>query len=60
MENQLTSFDGEKIRKIWHNEAWYFSIVDIIGILTDSAVPRNYWATLKKREPQEAVSKVIG
>jgi DNA-damage-inducible protein D len=52
MENQLTPFDGEKIRKIWHNEAWYFSIVDIIGVLTDSVVPRNYWATLKKREPQ--------
>ncbi|MBL7817998.1 MAG: Bro-N domain-containing protein [Saprospiraceae bacterium] len=54
MENQkaMTPFEGKEIRKIWHDEQWYFSIVDIIGVLTDSIVPRNYWATLKKREPQ--------
>jgi DNA-damage-inducible protein D len=48
MENQLTPFDGEKIRKIWHNGAWYFSVVDIIGVLTDSPIPRNYWTKVKK------------
>lgn len=52
MDNHLTPFDGDTIRKIWHNDTWFFSVVDIIGVLTDSAVPRNYWATLKKREPQ--------
>ena len=50
MENQLTPFDGEKIRKIWHNEAWYFSVVDIIGVLTDSPQPSRYWNSVKKKE----------
>lgn len=54
MENEgnLLSFEEKEIRKVWHDEQWFFSVVDIIGVLTDSVVPRNYWATLKKREPQ--------
>jgi DNA-damage-inducible protein D len=48
MENQLTPFDGEKIRKIWHEEQWFFSVVDVIGFLTDSPIPRNYWTKVKK------------
>lgn len=40
------------IRRVEHEGEWYFSVIDIIGVLTDSVVPRNYWATLKKREPQ--------
>jgi DNA-damage-inducible protein D len=52
MDNQLTPFEGEKIRKIWHNEDWYFSVVDVIGVLTDSSKPRNYWSDLKRRESQ--------
>jgi DNA-damage-inducible protein D len=52
MENQLTPFDGEKIRKIWHEEQWFFSVVDVIGFLTDSPIPRNYWSDLKRREGQ--------
>jgi DNA-damage-inducible protein D len=47
--NGLTPFEGEKIRKIWHNAEWYFNVVDIIAILTDSENPRNYWAQTKKR-----------
>ncbi len=53
MENQsLTPFEGEKIRKIWHEEQWFFSVVDVIGFLTDSPIPRNYWSDLKRRESQ--------
>ena len=53
MGNQsLTLFDGEKIRKIWHEEQWFFSVVDVIGFLTDSPIPRNYWSDLKRRESQ--------
>jgi DNA-damage-inducible protein D len=53
MENSsnLTPF-GEKIRKVWHNDEWYFSVVDIIEILTDSPKPKTYWAMMKKRETQ--------
>ena len=52
MDNQLAIFEQKPIRSIEHKGEIWFSIIDIIGILTDSVVPRNYWATLKKREPQ--------
>jgi DNA-damage-inducible protein D len=51
-DKNLMPFDGSAIRKLWHNEQWFFSVVDIIGVLTDSVNPRNYWTVLKKREPQ--------
>ena len=51
MENKdLIPFEGKPIRKIWHNEEWYFSIIDIIEILTDSPQPNAYWGKMKKRE----------
>jgi DNA-damage-inducible protein D len=53
MENSnLIPFGGKEIRKIIHNDEWYFSVIDVIEILTDSAIPRNYWSDLKRREPQ--------
>lgn len=53
MENaHLIPFEGKEIRKAWHDEQWYFSIIDIIEILTDSKDPSNYWTMLKKRENQ--------
>jgi DNA-damage-inducible protein D len=50
--NSLIPFDAQSIRKIEHNGEWYFSVVDIIAVLTDSPIPRNYWNIVKKREPQ--------
>ncbi len=58
MDNQLIPFEGKEIRKIWHNDEWFFSVVDIIAVLTDSAKPSNYWHTVKRREPQ--VSAICG
>ena len=52
MDNQLAIFEEKPIRRITHNGEIYFSIVDIIEALTDSAKPRTYWAMLKKREIQ--------
>jgi DNA-damage-inducible protein D len=48
----ILPFEENSIRKTWHNEEWYFSVVDVVGVLTDSAIPRNYWSDLKKRENQ--------
>ena len=45
-------FEGKEIRKISHNDEWYFSVVDIISVLTESANHQTYWYVLKKREPQ--------
>jgi DNA-damage-inducible protein D len=50
--NALAPFEGDKIRKIWHNEEWYFSAIDVIGILTESSSPSHYWSMLKKRDKQ--------
>jgi DNA-damage-inducible protein D len=52
MDNQLTPFEGTEIRKLWHDEQWYFSVVDVIGVLTESKDARNYWKVLKNRESQ--------
>ena len=50
MKNELTVFENKAIRSIEHNGEMYFSIIDIIEILTDSPNPSNYWNMLKKRE----------
>lgn len=51
-DNTLTPFEGKNIRRIWHNEQWFISVVDVIEVLTDSAIPRNYWSDMKRREKQ--------
>jgi len=59
-ENALIVFEDKKIRRIWHNDEWYFSVIDIVGILVDSEDPRNYWKVTKHRlneEGSEVVTK---
>ena len=51
----LSVFEGKEIRKIWHNNEWYFSVIDVIGALTDSPNSRNYWNMLKVRELEHGV-----
>lgn len=41
------------IRRIWQDGRWFFSVIDLIGVLTDSARPRKYWSDLKKRLTEE-------
>lgn len=55
MNNEIKLFEGNKIRSSWdeEKEEWYFSIVDIIGILTDSKNPRRYWSDLKRKMKDE-------
>lgn len=49
---KLAVFQDKKIRRIWHNNEWFFSVVDVVGSLTDSDNPNNYWKVLKHREAQ--------
>ncbi len=51
-ENILIPFEGKEIRKVWHNDEWFFSVIDVIEVLTDSPKSSTYWGMLKKREPQ--------
>ena len=49
----LIPFEGKPIRKVWHNEEWYFSVVDVIEVLTDSKNSNRYWTDLKRRSEKE-------
>ena len=48
--NKLVIFQSKKIRRIWYEEDWYYSVVDIIAALTESPTPRQYWEKIKQRE----------
>ena len=59
MNNKLETisnlFEGKEIRSVWdaEKEDYYFSVVDVIGALTGSNIPRNYWSDLKRRLKKE-------
>jgi hypothetical protein len=50
----LVVFEGAKIRRTWHDNQWFFSVVDIVGALTDSVDAKDYWYRLKKRESESS------
>lgn len=54
-QNKIQLFEERKVRTLWDDEQekWFFSIVDVIGILTDSPNPRKYWSVLKTRLKKE-------
>ncbi len=51
---KIIVFGAKQIRRTWHQEQWYFSVVDIIAALTDSDNPRNYWSMMKARELKQS------
>ena len=64
-KNAIQIFEDKKVRTLWdaEQEKWYFSIVDVIAVLTDSANPQVYWRVLKKRllaEGNETVTNCNG
>jgi len=48
-QNKLLVFQNKDIRRIWQDEEWFYSVVDIIEVLTDSPTPRQYWGKVKDR-----------
>ena len=64
-KNSIKLFGDDKIRAIWDNEQekWYFSVVDVVAVLTESPNPQTYWRVLKKRlkdEGNETVTNCNG
>ena len=61
---QIKIFEEKKVRTIWdaEKEDWYFSVVDVVAVLTESERPRKYWNDLKKKLQQEGseLSEKIG
>ena len=68
MDNKLETisnlFEGKEIRSIWdaEKEEDYFSVVDVIAVLTEANIPRNYWSDLKRqliKEGSELHEKIV-
>ena len=55
LETISSLFEGKEIRSVWdvEKEDYYFSVVDVIGVLTNSNIPRNYWSDLKRKLKEE-------
>ena len=53
--NEIKLYENKEIRSAWdeEKEEWYFSIVDVVGVLTESENPQVYWRVLKKRLKEE-------
>ncbi|MDD2851727.1 MAG: hypothetical protein PHY09_07470 [Desulfuromonadaceae bacterium] len=47
---KLSIFEGKQIRKTVHAEEWYFSVIDVVAILSESPTSRQYWGKVKRRE----------
>ena len=58
--NEIKFYENKEIRSVWDNEKeeWYFSVVDVVGVLTDSKNPRDYWYRVKKRMSEEEQSQL--
>lgn len=54
-ENKIKVFESKQVRTLWNGEEeeWYFSVVDVVAVLTDSEDPNNYWKVLKNRLKKE-------
>jgi DNA-damage-inducible protein D len=64
MEDKIKLFNHKKVRTHWDEklEKWYFSIIDVVEILTDSSIPKRYWSDLKKKlsiEGNEMYEKIV-
>ena len=64
MNDSPKTFENSAIRTIWNDqeEEWYFSVVDVVGVLTEQASPRTastYWAVLKKRLTEEGAEQLL-
>ena len=60
MSNAIKLFEGNQIRSLWDSEQeeWYFSVVDVVAVLTESDKPRDYWYRVKKRMSDEEKSEL--
>ena len=63
-QNEIQFFDGKQVRYVWdeEQEKYFFSVVDVIQVLTDSTTPRRYWSDLKRKlaaEGSEMYEKIV-
>lgn len=60
-DDSIVLFNDKQVRRHWDDkkELWYFSVVDVISILTDSPNPQVYWRVLKKRLLDEGANQTV-
>jgi len=63
-EEAIKLFEGQQVRYVWDDETekYFFSVVDVIQVLTESALPRRYWSDLKRKleaEGSEVYEKIV-
>ena len=54
---KIAIFEGKHIRKMLHDGEWWFSIIDIVEVLTGSSIPKRYWSDLKKKLTAEGFTE---
>jgi len=52
-KNALVVFQAKRIRRVWHNDKWFFSVIDVVCALEASSIPKRYWSDLKSRLSDE-------
>ncbi|HOZ35985.1 MAG TPA: hypothetical protein PLK55_03310, partial [archaeon] len=52
--NQIAVFEEKNIRRIWHQEDWWYSVIDVVGALTESSEPKRYWSDIKIKLKDES------
>ncbi|MBU2639014.1 MAG: hypothetical protein KJ955_08630 [Nanoarchaeota archaeon] len=50
--NALVVFQGKSLRRVWNNDEWWFAVLDIVAILTDSTNPSDYLKKVRKRDEE--------
>lgn len=48
-QNKIVVFQEKQIRRVWHNEEWWFPVINVVEVLTGSPRPRKYWNALKTK-----------
>lgn len=52
-QNKIVIFQEKEIRRVWHKEEWWFSVIDVVEVLSESKNPRRYWSDLKRKLKKE-------
>lgn len=48
-DQRLVVFENKEIRRVWYQEEWWYAVIDVVGVLSESGRPRKYWSDLKKK-----------
>ncbi len=62
MQDKIVVFQDKNVRRIWHHEEWYFSVIDVVNALDASTIPKRYWSDLKSKlsaEGFEPYDKIV-